>query len=232
MRLGDLGKEMKKLFFLLFCFASLHASPEEEAALKFHVVSYLPTLEGWCSKEKAVEFIDFILLEKPKTWVEIGVFGGSSIFPVISTFKHLNEGKVFAIDPWDKIECLKYFDPVLESSDLRWWGNLNMNQIYHSFLSMMKRFQLEKFCTVIRKTSEFAINEIPEIDVIYMDGNHSEEPSLQDAKIYLPKVRTGGFIWFNDAQWQQRQAAIEWLLHFCDVVKVIENGNCLLMKKR
>lgn len=235
MRLGNLGEKMKILqfcFLFVLCFGRVFATPEEEAVLKFNVVSHIHTLEGWCSKEKAVEFIDLILQEKPKTWVEIGVFGGSSLFPVLSAFQYLGEGKAYAIDPWDKIECIKHFDPVLESTDLRWWGNLNLNQIYQSFTNMLQKFKLGKFCTIIRKTSELAVTDVPEIDVLYIDGNHAELPSLLDAEMYLPKVKSGGYVWFNDALWEQRQKAVEYLLLSCDVVKVIENGNCLLLKKR
>ena len=232
MHMGNLGEEMRWFFVAALSVQMLFASPEEEGALKIQVLSHLPTIDGWCSNEKAVHFIDLIFQEKPKVWVEIGVFGGSSLFPVLSTFKYLGEGKAYAIDPWDKFETIRYFDPMLEEVDLNWWGNLNMNHIYQSFLKMLGHFQLQPYCVVLRKTAEKAVLELPEIDVLYLDGNHAEFPSLQDAQNYLPKVRKGGYIWFNDSHWVQRQAAIEWLLLSCDVVKVIENGNCILLRKR
>lgn len=209
----------------------LYANPIQEG-LKEKVVAELPSLEGWCTKEKAREFIDFIFEEQPEIWVEIGVFGGSSLFPVLSAFQCLDQGIAIAIDPWDKMECIKYYDPIEDKADFRWWGKLNLNQIYSSFLNMLKQNAFEPYCTVIRASSQNAIEEIDSIDVLHIDGNHSEAPSLKDVELYLPKVKSGGYIWMNDSLWRQRQEAVELLLTQCDVVKLIDNGNCILFRKK
>lgn len=232
MCLGDLGEKMKKIILIcLSAFHMVHANPDIEG-LKQHILTHLPYLEGWCTREKALNFIDLVITEKPKIWVEIGVFGGSSVFPVASTFKFLGEGLVIAIDPWDKIECIKYYDPVKDKADLKWWGNLNLNQVYSSFQNVLRTHMLEPHCKIIRANSEQAIKEIETIDVLHIDGNHSEIVSIQDVQLYLPKVRSGGFIWMNDSSWEQRQEAVELLVASCDVIKVIDNGNCILFKKR
>lgn len=219
------------MIFLFAIFSSLFADLKEEE-MKQTVARILPTLEGWCSKEKAMAFIDLILEVKPETYVEIGVFGGSSVFPAASALKFLEKGLLIAIDPWDKIECIKYFDPIEDAEHLKWWGNLNINYIYYAYLNMLKKYDLEAYVTTIRATSENAIELIDEIDILYIDGNHSEEVSCLDVRLYLPKVRAGGYIWYNDALWKDRQEAIDLLMEECDVVKVIEDGNCLLFKKR
>ena len=232
MRVGNVGEKMKKM--IVCCVAMVQwlvANPDVET-FKQQVLTHLPYLDGWCSREKALSFIDFILKEKPKVWVEIGVFGGSSFFPVASTFKFLGEGLIIGIDPWDKIECIKYYDPIKDQVDLKWWGNLNLNLIYFAFLNMLKVHALEPYSTVIRATSENGAEEIDTIDVLYIDGNHSETVSTQDVSLYLPKVRSGGFIWINDSMWEQRQEAIALLIKSCDITKVIDNGNCILFKKR
>lgn len=223
---------MKKMMLICLCsFFFVYADSDVEN-LKQHVLGHLPYLEGWCTREKALNFIDLALEEEPEVWVEIGVFGGSSVFPVASTFKFLGKGTVIAIDPWDKIECIKYYDPVQDKEDLKWWGNLNLNQIYSSFLNMLKMHALEPYCWTIRTSSENAIKEIELIDVLHIDGNHSEIVSILDVLLYLPKVRQGGFIWINDSSWAQRQEAVDFLVESCDVIKVIDNGNCVLFKKR
>lgn len=220
------------LFAFLLAFRLLQASGEVET-LKFQVAATLPNLHGWCSREKAMAFIDLILEEKPKVWVEVGVFGGSSLFPVLAAFKYLDEGMAIGIDAWDKIECIKYFDPVKDKSDLKWWGNLNIQMIYRSYLDMIEVHGFNSYIITIRAKAEEAIDEIQgEIDVLHLDGNHSEVPSLRDAEIYLPKVRSGGYIWMNDSLWASRQKAVDFLLKSCDVVQVIDQGNCLLLKKR
>lgn len=53
---------------------------------------------------------DLILKENPKVYVEIGVWGGSSIFPTALALKLLNNKEVvFAIDPWNSEEYIKYY---------------------------------------------------------------------------------------------------------------------------
>ncbi|MBX7066659.1 MAG: class I SAM-dependent methyltransferase [Parachlamydiales bacterium] len=222
---------MKKAFLLLTIFSSLFADLKTEE-LKQTVTRILPTLEGWCSKEKAMAFVDLILEVKPNTCVEIGVFGGSSAFPVASTLKFLDHGLLIAIDPWDKIECIKYFDPIEDAEHLKWWGNLNINYIYYAYLNMLKKYDLEDYVTTIRSTSEDAAQHIDEIDILYIDGNHSEQVSCLDVELYLPKVRPGGYIWYNDALWKDRQDAIDQLMEECEIIKVIEDGNCILFQKR
>lgn len=226
---------MKKIFSLLLIFtaALLNADVSKEQKLKDQVLNALPSVEGWCSKEKALNFIDLVLETKPDVCVEIGVYGGSSLFPVASTLKHLEHGIIIAIDPWDKIECIKYFDPVEDKVNLNWWGKLNLDYIYNLYLKMLKRYDLNEYCITIRAPSEEAVNEIDEpIDILHIDGNFSKEGTSQDVILYLPKVRSGGYIWINDALSTKRQEAVDMLNDACDVVKLIENGNCILFKKR
>ncbi len=218
------------LICLICCFSSLKADNKSE--LKERVAYFLPSIHGWCSKEKAMSFMDLVFETKPKLCVEVGVYGGSSIFPVATALKLLGEGVVVGVDPWDKLECLKYFDPVEDAKDLEWWGKINLSFIYTSYITMLKRFELEECCITMKTTSEKAALVLDNIDILYLDGNHAEVVMEKDAKLYLPKVRSGGYIWINDSLWKQTQKAIDILSEQCDVIKLIDNGNCILFRKR
>jgi len=223
---------MKKIFSVLFCLISvLHAQMREEI-VKDQVASILPSLEGWCSKEKAIKFIDLVVGTKPDVCVEIGVFGGASLFPVASALKFLGKGVVIAIDPWEKNECIKYFDPVLDRADLEWWMRLDMDYVFGSYRSLLKKYGLDDFCITICATSDRAAICCPQIDILHIDGNHSERVSTKDVALYLPLVRSGGYIWLNDALWEQRQEGIDLLMESCDFLKSIDDGNCILFRKR
>ena len=176
--------------------------------------------------------IDLVLEVEPEVCVEIGVFGGGSVYPVAETLKFLGKGTIICIDPWDKIECIKYYDPLVDQVNLKWWGSLNMNRIYGSYLNMIKKFELDSVCKTIRASSEKAAPDIETIDILHIDGNHCEIPSTLDVMLYLPKVRSGGYIWMNDSLWAERQDAVDLLLEACDAVKLIDNGNCILFRKR
>jgi hypothetical protein len=239
MPLGNLVQAMKKnicvLLFLLcfFSYRNIDARTVTNVEeLKEHVCDVLPTLYGWCSKEKALNFIDLVLEVQPKTCVEIGVFGGSSILPVASALKFLSQGVIIGIDPWDKLECIKYFDPIEDKAHLDWWGKVNLDHIYISYLNMLKRYKLLDYCITMKTTSEKAISEIDSIDILYIDGNHSEIVSTHDVRLYFPKVVSGGYIWLDDSLWPGTQQAKDLLLESCEVIKLIDNGNCILFKKR
>ena len=222
---------MKKIILIfVLCFSFLHADREED--LKKHVCSELYTLHGWCTAEKALNFIDLVLEVKPDVCVDIGTYGGRSLFPVASALKFLGKGIVIGIDPWDKIECLKHFEPTEDPRHVDWWSKVDFNSIYRSFIVMLQRYNLEKYCKVIKATSEKAAPQIDTIDILYIDGNHAEHMVTRDVQLYLPKIRIGGYIWLNDTTWTATQPAIELLTESCEVIKLIDNGNCILFKKR
>lgn len=203
-----------------------------EFDLKERVCNVLPTIDGWCSYEKARSFIDLVLEVKPNICVEIGVFAGSSVYPVASALKHLGNGFVIAIDPWDRLECIRFLDPVRQKTDWDWWGRLDLRQIETSFLSLLRTYNLEKQVVVLKMPSREAAKKVRLIDILYLDGNLAEEAVLEDLRLYLPKVIPGGYIWLNDALWESRQKAQDLLLESSDFIKAIDRGNCLLYQKR
>jgi hypothetical protein len=97
---------------------------------------------------------------------------------------------------------------------------------------MLAKYDLEEYVITLKETAERAAPLVDEIDVLYIDGNHTESLSALDVSLYLPKVKSGGYIWFNDSLWGERQLAIDLLLDACDAIKIIDNGNCILFKKR
>jgi hypothetical protein len=221
----------KIIISVLFCFIGLFAQGKEDF-LKDHVCTVLPSLEGWCSREKALSFIDLVLEVEPKVCVEIGVFGGASVFPVASALKYLGKGVVIGIDPWERSECIKYYHPIEEQTDFKWWSCLDFNYIYDSYCSMLRRYGLGEYSITVKSTSGRAAFLIDDIDILYIDGNADEGVTTQDVEDYFPKVKKNGYIWINNAIWPQRQTAIDILSENCEFIKAIDFGNCLLFQKR
>lgn len=215
-------------FFLIV--TGLWGSSVQE--LKEKVLDNAQDIWGWCSPEKTLNFIDLVLEARPQVCVEIGVFSGSSLYPVAATLQFLGQGVVVAIDPWDKIECIRYLDPDRDKADLKWWAHQNMDHIYFGFLNILRQHELEKRCVVVKTTSKKAAPIIGPIDILYLDGNHYEKVAQEDVELYLPKVRPGGYIWFNDADWASLKPALERLSSQCEFIKSIDNGKCLLFKKK
>lgn len=221
---------MRIAISFIFCVGVLFADPIED--LKKGVCDALPNMYGWCTKEKAIEFIDLVLEVKPDICVEIGVFGGKSLFPVASALKFLNQGIVVGIDPWNKDEIIPYFDTVKDKAHIEWWSKVKMDHVYYSCLNMLSQYQLEDYVATLKTTSAFACAAIGDIDILYIDGNHNETISNRDVQLYLPKVRSGGYIWLNDSLWTDLQSSVDLLSEECDFIKVIDGGNCILFRKR
>lgn len=178
--------------------------------------------DGWCPVLKADQMMDLIINTKPKVCVEIGVFGGASVYPTIMALrynKHIGhpQGFIYAIDPWRNDEAVKNYTSTDVNAD--WWGRVDLREIKNKFIRTMAAEQIQDTCIVVPKTSADAAAEIPnDIDILHIDGNHTEASSVLDVQLYLPKVREGGYIWFDDIAWPTTQKAQDLLLQECDLI--------------
>lgn len=200
--------------------------------LKQKITSYLK--DSWCSSEKISLIMDLVLLEKPKSCVEIGVFSGSSLLPVAATLKYLKQGKVYAIDAWSNDESIRHLSA--DDPNKKWWKNLKMNDVYKSFTAMANDFKINSVCKIIKNSSKIAVDEIKTIDFLHIDGNYSEQGSYEDVKLYLPKVKIGGYVLFPNINWlvnkkMPRAKAFELLLEYCEIIAIIDEGNTFLVRK-
>lgn len=205
------------------------SSPTWETHVEL-VKQKLPSLPGWCSKEKAEVLMNFIHRTKPKVCVEIGSFGGSTTYPIASALSFSNEGVLYAIDAWDNqaaIDGLAVNDPNIE-----WWSSLDMDAIYHQFIISMK--PLNKWHRVIRQPSVDAVDQFLDesIDFLYIDGNFSVLGSFLDAVLYYPKVKKGGYIWVNDADNHYKHHAVIFLMESSNWIKEESVKNkCIVFQK-
>lgn len=224
---------MKNLLALIgICFLTV-LSAEKFEHFKKEVFSHQKEIHGWCTSEKAEKMMDLIYQVRPKVCVEIGVFGGSSIYPTASALKYINQGLVYAIDPWKVDDCLIGYQP--DDANYMWWSMINYEEIYQHFQNMLKRFKLTDFCTTLRMTSNEALSIFADesIDILHIDGNHSEDAAYLDILMYLPKVKKGGYIWFDDVNWNTTNKAINYLERFADIVQEFSLINtCHLYKKQ
>ena len=192
-------------------------------------------IPGWCSREKAEKMMDLILETQPAICVEIGVFGGSSIYPTALALKYQGSGVVYAIDPWATTECTKGYEP--NDPNYQWWSQINLEQIFQGFKHMLNAFHLDPHCHILRMTSREALATFEDnsIDILHIDGNHSEESALADIQLYFPKVKAGGYVWFDDVNWVSTNKAVAFLSKNSEVVKeksIEATGTfCMLFRK-
>lgn len=184
-------------------------------AVKQKALKAMKELEGWCSDHKASFLIDLILAMKPQTVVEVGVFGGKSLIPMAYALCANKNGIIFGIDPWSNVHSKQGLDEV----DRNWWNSLNHRSILDGLLDKIKQFGLQDQIALILATSKDT-PPIYDIDLLHIDGNHSEGASYLDVTKWVPLVRSGGIIVLSDVNWAvggkiSQQKAIDWLDENC-----------------
>ena len=143
-----------------------------------------------------IDYVDEICqyVEDP-VCVEIGVYAGKSILPVALELKRHQKGKVYAIDPWSNQEATKGYDGV----DYEFWKKINLNTYYDIFMHSLKEFELEDRVIVVKKSSDEA-DVIPNINLLYIDGQHTIQ-AMKDAIKYASRVAKGGYCVLDDVTW-------------------------------
>ena len=127
----------------------------------------------------------------------------------------------YAIDPWSNDPCLEGYQEGADQKMFNYWGKIDLEKKMHKFVNDMSRNKLDATYTLMRLISSEAapLFEDDSIDFLHIDGNHSEVTSVNDVITWLPKVKSGGVICFDDAWWESTQKAIGLLLKSCDLMK-------------
>jgi cephalosporin hydroxylase len=225
---------MKKwlILWLISSLSMLTATDYKWEKHKQKVLLAQKGIPGWCIYEKASRLMDLIYETKPGTVVEIGVFGGSSVYPMAEALRYQEHGLIYAIDPWKAADCQVGYEP--NDPNYIWWTNVDLEKIYKDFSKMIKNARLTQFCQIMRTTSSQAANYFANgsIDILHIDGNHSEESAFTDVQLFFPKVKQNGYIWFDDVNWSSTNKAVAYLLEHCTFDPIRSIGNeCFLFQK-
>lgn len=165
--------------------------------LFLQIEKLIPTLHGWCSVAKAQTLAAAVIALRPEVSVEIGVFGGRSLFPIALAHKEIGKGRVVAIDPWSR-NCSRQGQT---GDHAKWWGEVADHEaVYRDFLKHCRELCVAHLVSIQRMTSDLC-NPPPVIDLFSLDGNHSAEQAIRDVRRYCPNVRVGGMMFLDDLNW-------------------------------
>ncbi len=191
-------------------------SREDARLIKQEAFNYMRYLEGWCAESKAGILIDLILKVKPSVILEIGVWGGKSLVPMAHALRANRKGIIYGIDPWNNDASIQ---ETSDEANKAFWGAVDHEAVMRSLISRIDQFKLNNQITLIRSTSEDAA-PIKEIDILHIDGNHSDKTSYLDVTKWVPYVKSGGWIVFDDMTWFENDVyttarAVHWLNENC-----------------
>ena len=158
--------------------------------------------------QKHRDMIKKILKKHKNTiFVEIGVFGGATLFDIYDLCKK-NYIEIYGIDPHDKLNI---------------WNGINIENVPTNIVSRTHK-RNKKFRENIQnsiKKNNLDINYINDfswdvyksfkdssISVLHIDGDHSYESVLKDLNLFYPKMKKNGVIIMDDYGWTPVKKAI------------------------
>jgi predicted O-methyltransferase YrrM len=191
-------------------------------------------LAGWCSREKAIAIAHTVLQERPKTCVEIGIFGGRSLVPCAAALRHIGAGEIYGIEAWSPNIAIQN---VTNEANDDWWSKVDFARIKREFYQFVAITDLTRHVRVIEAPSGRAAALFDQIDFLPIDGSHSVINAAEDVILYARKVRSGGIVVFDDVNWQSTAPARELLATLCDTLTVLkdpESGQdmCAILRRR
>lgn len=203
------------------------------------IFKYVPVLDGgdWSSLDRRCEVAAMVYDSNPHVVVEIGTFGGASALPIAFVLRELNNGgKIYCVDPYR----VEYATEGEWSANADWYKNsIDIHDIHKKAMVAFWQHNIDDWLVVIRAASQHCAELFPRIDVLLIDGNHSEEASLRDARLYVPSVASGGIVMADDCDWrvkrgdeviQSTQKMMQFIEQSCDLLK--QSGNMRFYRKR
>jgi len=139
----------------------------------------------------------------PIKYLEIGCADGGNAIIVSKSYCSHPESKIYCVDPW--MDYSEYFEYKGEQETA--WNTFNAN--------IRNSGNISKF--VIRRG--LSDNIVPTFednffDIIFVDGNHDTEYVYRDGVMSFQKVKSGGYIIFDDysPNWLQTVSGVNMFL--------------------
>lgn len=160
------------------------------------IASMQPRFPGWCTPEKAITLASMVVALRPVVSLEIGVYGGSSFFPLALAHKAIGRGIVVGVDPWDIHVAIA---AQTEPESREWWANQDLEGIYRSVVSTISELGLQEHAKIHRRKSA-DIDIPPTIGLLHIDGAHNDE-AVRDVVRFCSHVEIGGVVVMDDLNW-------------------------------
>lgn len=182
------------------------------------ILNLIPTdFIGGCPIDKALIMGKAVIDHQLRNCVEIGVWRGRSLVPLAVATKYTN-GSAYGIDPYtphNMMEC-DAPDHVMQALP-QVIDQINFEDVYNSVRNLF----IPEYpnCSIIRTPAIDAISQIDfPIDLLHIDGNHDRDLVTTDIRLYVPKVRLGGWIIMDDINWESVISTLQLLEQYADKI--------------
>ena len=140
---------------------------------------------------------DLVAALRPRLLVELGVDRGESYFAFCQSARENKTGThCFGIDTWRGDQHAGDYDETTFAQ-----------------VAAHNRENYEGFSTLVRSSFDAALGSfLPEsIDVVHLDGLHTEAAVRHDLEAWLPKIRPGGLLLLHDVDVQAKDFGV-WII--------------------
>lgn len=205
--------------------------PEE---IQRYIDLELDRLQGWMSAAKVTAIANTIIEIEAKNVVEIGVFAGRATVGIGLALKHLGDsGRCLAIDPWSADASVEGWN----DENAEYWQKVNYEAVMKGAQRQLRLRGIDGLVKLHRSTSDNAVDEVKSqfsdgLDVLILDGNHSPKQSCKDVENYKPLVRPGGFIFFDDSDWEQTQDAVDMMFEGTTSIGLADSMACFQVNQK
>lgn len=150
--------------------------------------------------------VSFLLkkLQSPKIYVEIGTAHGFHIENILQEF---TETICYSVDPYKPYEN-DWFSNTVVGIDTTISPDENFDLFAEKVISRLLKYKNFK---QIRKTSDNAVNDFSDeqIDLIFIDGNHTYEYVKNDCNLWWNKIKSGGIMCGDDYYMDETRKAVD-----------------------
>lgn len=184
------------------------------------IVEYIPNMQGWSEPARCCEMAECILETKAQICLDVGVFAGRSTIAMGFAARQLNTSMVYGIDPWDNRLAEENDD---RKEGIEWWKNkVDLEDIHRQAMKAVWDHHLEPWVTIIRAKSEHVYKLFPVLEFLNVDGGHSEATSCRDVELYLPRLKSGCYLMFDDCGWPSTQKALKMVEEQCELTNTFK----------
>lgn len=190
-------------------------------------INHIVQLHGWCPLEKAQFLANLVVDYNVQTVVEVGIFAGRSLIAMAMACQSKGSGVCWGIDPWVSTAAI---EGTNDPANDKWWQQCDLEQIYRWFIEAVLRFGLTKECRWFRMRSDEVASLFADgsVDLVHIDGNHSEEMSTKDVELWFPKLKPrSSFVCIDDINWKSNQKAYSMLKERGKLVHETDSWACI-----
>ena len=155
---------------------------------------------------------------KPIQYLEIGVHKGINIIDMAKSYCQHSDSRMYCVDPWmDYDEYPEYKG--------------QQDILFGIFNNAIKPYADK--CILHRGLSDDIVPTFSNdfFDIIFVDGNHETEFVYRDGKMSFEKVKSGGYIIFDDynPEWPQTIVGIDKFLNeYSEKIRIVVKPNAVL----